>query len=193
MTPGDAEIQGHLIEDRAYCRVRDLAEALGYKVLWQPGIVTVSEKPREIGPDTDLRLPSLIDDYTLDKYMNGTPLMGLGRSMIEAARKWRVNAVFICAVACHESDFGRSAIARNRRNLFGIMAYDADPYAYAKKYDSYQAGIEDFCRLLSREYLNPAGSFYHGPTVVGVGKCYASDPNWAEKVLRHCREILKGE
>lgn len=187
---GGAEIEGHLIEGRAYCRVRDLAEALGFRVSWLPATVIISEKPREISPETDLRLPSGIKAEMLDRYFGDLPVGGLGKAFVEAEERWRVNAVFAAAVACHESDFGRSVIAQTKKNLFGLRAYDADPYGFAKAYGSFKESIEDFYKLVSREYLNPAGKYFQGPTVTGVGRKYASDPLWAEKVLAHCRAIL---
>ncbi|MGB9866699.1 MAG: glucosaminidase domain-containing protein [Bacillota bacterium] len=190
LVPGGKELQGHLIEERAYCRVRDLAEALGFGVSWQPDVVSVAEKPRDIGPETDLRLPSGANAQTLDRYFGQSPIAGLGKDFIEAELKWRVNAVFAAAVACHESNFGRSTIAQSKKNLFGICAYDTDPYGSARTYGSFKESIEDFCRLISREYLNPGGKYFHSPTVVGVGKRYASDPLWSEKVLKHCKAIV---
>lgn len=174
--PNGTEIEGHLIENRTYCRVRDLIEGFGFRVIWDDAKVVKISHMCSIEPDTDLRLPSHADAELLDRYLANTPIAGLGKDFAEAEQKWRVNAVFACAVACHESNFGRSTIARDKKNLFGIMAYDRDPYRYAKKYDSYQASIEDFCKLISREYLNPAGAYYVSPTVLGVGKHYASDP-----------------
>ncbi len=143
---------------------------------------------------TDLRLPSRASAALLDKYLLNTPLAGLGAEFLSVGDKWGVNAVFTCAVACHESDFGRSKIAQDKRNLFGFMAYDSDPYGSARSYGSYRASIEDFCRLVSREYLNPGGLYYNGPSVSGVRVRYATDPEWGAKVLKHCQAILaKGE
>lgn len=192
IVPGGVELEGHLIEERSYARVRDLAEALGFYVEWKPErVVVISELPRPLDEGTDLRLPSGATAGLLDEYLAGTAMEKLGADFVTAEERWRVNAVFACAVACHESDFGRSAIARDKRNLFGIMAYDSDPYGSARSYGSHRESIEDFCRLISREYLNPAGAFYNGPTVAGVGKRYATDPNWGAKVLVHCGRILE--
>lgn len=188
--PGGAELQGHLIEGKTYGRVRDLAKALGFGVKWQPGVVTITEPPRAIRLDTDLRLPSGVTDTLLDKYLTNTPIADLGTYFLAAEYRWRVNAVFACAVACHESNFGRSRIAQDKRNLFGFMAYDLDPYGSAKSYGTYADSIEDFCKLISREYLNPAGAYFNGPNVAGVGQRYATDPRWSDKVLRHCQAIF---
>ncbi|HHY44150.1 MAG TPA: glucosaminidase [Firmicutes bacterium] len=191
LVPGGAELPGHLIEGRSYARVRDVAESLGFGVDWDPsGLVVISERPRSVEADTDLRLPSAATPALLDAYLAGSHLETLGAELVAAEERWRVNAIFACAVACHESDFGRSAIAREKRNLFGIMAFDSDPYRSARTYSSYRESIDDFCRLISREYLNPAGAFYDAPTVTGVGKRYATDPEWSTKVLIHCRRIL---
>lgn len=191
LAPEGLRLQGHLIEERVYARVRDVAEALGYQVDWQPPeTVLIAERPRPITGGTDLRLPSRASVTLLDNRLKGTPLMGLGADFWETETYWRVNAVFACAVACHESDFGRSAIARDKHNLFGFMAFDDEPYGYAKSYKTHRESIDDFCKLISREYLNPAGAYYGCPSITGVGRRYATDPEWASKVLKHCQAIL---
>lgn len=190
LTPGGRELRGLLIEGKTYCRARDLAEGLGYVVKWQPGLVTISGGAREIRQDTDLRLPSGATATLLDRYLADTPLAGLGDEFCIGEAYWRVNAVFACAVACHESAFGRSQIARDKKNLFGFMAFDRDPYDSAKSYHTYAESIDDFNLLISRQYLHPTGAFYNGPNIAGIGKRYATDAKWPEKVLRHCRAIL---
>lgn len=189
--PGGAELQGHLIEGKTYGRVRNLAEALGYQVTWQqPDTVLIEKRLCNVTGITDLRLPSRAPAALLEKYLLNTPLMALGPEFVAAEERWCVNAVFACAVACHESDFGRSAIARDKRNLFGMQAYDSDPYGSAKTYQTYKDSIDDFCKLISREYLNPGGLYYNGPSVAGVRVRYATDSEWGAKVLRHCQAIL---
>lgn len=190
LTPGGIELRGILIEGKTYTRARDLAEGLGYVVEWEPGFVTISQTVREIGLDTDLRLPSGATATLLDSYLADTPLAGLGDEFRIGEGYWRVNAVFACAVACHESNFGQSRIAQDKKNLFGFGAFDSDPYVNAKSYHTYVESIDDFYLLISRQYLHPTGAYYDGPNIAGIGKRYATDAKWPEKVLRHCRAIL---
>lgn len=186
---------GVLIEDRVYARVADILSGLGYGYNWVPGDppkVVAFKKPLTPNMDLDLRLPSFASVALLDRYVAGTPLAGLGKDWLAAEARWRVNAVFLCALACHESDFGRSRIARDKKNIYGLGAYDRDPYNSAKSYSSFRESIEDVCSLLVRQYLYPCGAYYNGPTPKGVNVKYSTDSRWAEKVVKHMTAIVEG-
>jgi len=100
-----------------------------------------------------------------------------------------INGVFVAAIGIHESGWGTSRIAINKKNLFGYGAYDMNAYASAYKYNGYAAGIDMIARVLMKNYLNPkgtiiyngeiaSGKYYNGNTVSGVNKKYATDTNW---------------
>jgi len=104
-----------------------------------------------------------------------------------------INGVFVAALGIHESGWGTSRIALNKKNLFGYGAYDMNAYASAYKYDGYVAGIDMIARVLMKNYLNPkgtciyngeiaSGKYYNGNTVSAVNKKYATDKNWANSV-----------
>lgn len=104
-----------------------------------------------------------------------------------------INGVFVAAIGIHESGWGTSRIATNKKNLFGYGAYDMNAYSSAYKYDGYVAGIDMIARVLMKNYLNPKGTsiyngeiangkYYNGNTVSGVNKKYATDKNWANSV-----------
>ena len=104
-----------------------------------------------------------------------------------------INGVFVAAVGIHESGWGTSRIATNKKNLFGYGAYDMNAYASAYEYNGYAAGIDMIARVLMKNYLNPKGTviyngeiangkYYNGNTVSGVNKKYATDTNWANCV-----------
>ena len=182
---------GVLIEGRTYSRSADLIKGLGFKFDWFPdGKIIIKNKPLFPSQDMDLRLPSGGDAEMMDSYVKATPLAGLGKTWMEAEERWRVNAIFLCALACHESDFGRSQIARDKNNIYGYRAYDGDPYNSAKSYSCFKESIEDVCSLLVRQYLYPSGSFYNSPTPKGINVRYATDKNWAFKVVNHMLLIV---
>ena len=104
-----------------------------------------------------------------------------------------INGVFVAAVGIHESGWGTSRIATNKKNLFGYGAYDMNAYASAYEYNGYAAGIDMIARVLMKNYLHPKGTtiyngeiatgkYYNGNTVSGVNKKYATDTNWANSV-----------
>ena len=112
-----------------------------------------------------------------------------------AEKQYRINGVFLAAVAIHESGWGTSTIAKNKKNLFGYGAIDSNPYGGAYNFESYNEGIDLVARALVKYYLNENGTeifdgniangkFYNGNNLSAVNKVYASDKNWANGVYK---------
>ena len=76
----------------------------------------------------------------------------------KAEQKYKVNGIFIAAVGIHESAWGTSKIASDKKNLFGFTAYDSDPYNSATTFDSYENAINKVAETLSTKYLHTAGT-----------------------------------
>lgn len=128
----------------------------------------------------------------LAKYKDATKkskIRDLGKYLKEIESTHRVNAMFILAVAIHESDYGTSANAYDKNNLFGIRVYDSAPeqgLKFPKPEDSIKSFVEDY---MNKNYLNPQGGYPNGAVpgnkTVGVNVRYASDPDWGSKVAGH--------
>jgi beta-N-acetylglucosaminidase len=112
-----------------------------------------------------------------------------------AEKQYKINGIFLAAVAIHESGWGTSTIAKNKYNLFGYGAVDNNPYGGAYNFESYNEGIDMLARVFVKYYLNPDGAeiydgniangkFYSGNTISSVNKKYASDSNWANSVYK---------
>lgn len=112
-----------------------------------------------------------------------------------AEKQYNVNGIFLAAVAIHESNWGTSKMAQNKKNLFGYGAYDSNPSDNAYVFNTYAEGIDLLARVFSKYYLNPkgtliynnekaSGSHYNGATVLGVNKHYATDKNWSSAVYK---------
>ncbi len=112
-----------------------------------------------------------------------------------AEKQYKINGVFLAAVAVHESGWGTSTIAKNKNNLFGYGAVDSNPYGGAYSFGSYNEGIDLVARVLTKYYLNPEGTeiydgniangkFYSGSDLSAVNRRYASDKNWANSVYK---------
>ena len=110
-------------------------------------------------------------------------------------QQYGINGVFVAAIVIHESAWGTSKIATNKKNLFGYGAYDMSAYSSAYSYNGYAAGIDMIARVLVKHYLNPAGTsiyngevatgrYYCGRTLSAVNKKYASDKNWNNSVYK---------
>jgi beta-N-acetylglucosaminidase len=132
--------------------------------------------------DTNLTLASGETATSLNQFLSGSALAGLGASFIKAETTYHVSARYFVAHAILESAWGTSAIAQFKFNLFGFGANDANPYGDAMTFTSFDACIQYVAQFIQTHYLAVDGSFYHGPTLRGMNVDYASDPNWAEKI-----------
>jgi beta-N-acetylglucosaminidase len=126
----------------------------------------------------------------INRSLEGSAMSGLGAAFKAAENSYGVNAYFLTALAAHESDFGSSAIARDKNNLFGFMAYDHNPYESAKSYSSVEESIFDVAQYLSEQYLSEGGKHYNGVSIEGIGTRYATDPLWADKIKNHLKQLL---
>ena len=113
----------------------------------------------------------------------------------EIEQKYNVNGIFLAAIGIHESAWGTSKIAVDKKNLFGYGAYDRSPYESAYDFETYGEGIEILAKSMSKYYLNEegvpvyddevaTGKYYNGPTLAGINVRYASDSSWHEKVFK---------
>lgn len=181
-----------LINGRSYTLVRDLAEAIGARVRWDPEtqevhFVTIP------WPDValDLRLPSNVTSALLNIMLAGTGLAGSGGEFCAAEQKYRgPNALIMAAHAALESAWGASQLARDRNNLFGLGAWDSHPDG-AMRFATRAACIDWYAGYVTKAYLHPGGAHYCiAPTLVGMGQKYATDPDWAHKIVRIAREMM---
>ena len=132
--------------------------------------------------DSDLTQPSGEDAATINAFLAGTALAGLGSSYVNAEQHYHVSARYLVAHSILESGWGTSAIAHDKHNLFGYGADDANPYGDAVNFSSFDACIQFVAQTVSQNYLSPGGSYYHGSTLRGMNVDYASDPFWSFKI-----------
>lgn len=105
-----------------------------------------------------------------------------------AEQKYGINGMFLLSLAAHESGWGTSKLAINKRNLFGLIGM---------KFDSYESCIDYAAQRLVRSYLNPkgtivkglekpaSGSCYNGNTIASVNIVYAADRSWTTKIFQY--------
>ena len=114
--------------------------------------------------------------------------------------QYQINGIFVASIAIHESAWGTSKIARDKKNLFGYGAYDSNPYNGAYQFTNYSESIDLLARVLVKYYLNPKGTsiysgekalgtYYTKPTLSGVNQKYASDKNWANGVYKYMQYL----
>lgn len=127
-----------------------------------------------------------IDNNTEDY----SKLRGVGQSLIDAQDKYGVNPVLALGVAINESNWGKSSIAQEKNNLFGINAVDSNPGESADEFSTPGDSVIEFCKnYISRGYADPADWRYYGGYLgnkaLGANVKYASDPYWGEKAAQH--------
>ena len=117
---------------------------------------------------------------------NDSKLAGKGATFKAAEQKYGVNALYLVAHSALESAWGRSNIAKDKNNFFGIAAYDDTPYTSATKYDSVDGGIMGAARWIKERYLHnsgyPANGAYLGNKAGGMNVNYATAPYWGESI-----------
>lgn len=150
--------------------------------------VSVSRSyPRYSPYHFDVTMPSAVTAYELEKVLESTGLKGLGRSFVQAELKYGINAVFLTALAIHESHWGTSALAREKNNLFGFSAYDANPYLYAETFISKHECVLYVARFLRDNYIS--GQYSNGRNISDINFRYASDEEWGYKIFMLVMQI----
>ena len=134
----------------------------------------------------DLRKPTNYTAEELDKVyslmnIKGSRLAGKGAIFKEDEERYQINALYLIAQSALESSWGRSQIAKDKNNFFGIGAYDTTPYDSAKSFDDVDKGILAAAKWIRENYIDN-GRTYLGNKSSGMNVLYASDPYWGEKI-----------
>ncbi len=123
--------------------------------------------------------------YLASKNLSSSVIESKGDKFIEAGTNNSVNAAYLFSVACHESAFGTSQIAKTKNNLFGIKVYDSSTGS-GTTYNTVEDCINTASKyIFSLGYADAAGdSRYYGAYLGnkegGMNVKYASDPYWGE-------------
>ncbi len=136
----------------------------------------------------DLRIPSRITPQALDRAFEvivAPRMVGLGQAFVQAERESGVNAVFLAALAVHESNKGESPIAREKKNLFGWGAIDSNPYDRAYAFHDEEAGIRYVASRIRALYFDEWQLY----TLEGMNTRYSTDGNWKYAVLNWIRRL----
>ena len=113
--------------------------------------------------------------------INNSLLKNKGATFKEAEEHYHINALYLLAHSALESDWGRSNIAKDKNNFFGITAYDTTPYLSAKTFDDVDKGILGATKWIKENYIDRGRTFL-GNKASGMNVEYASDPYWGEKI-----------
>ncbi|TAA72890.1 S-layer homology domain-containing protein [Planococcus salinarum] len=123
------------------------------------------------------------------KVWTESPLVGTGEFFKAVEEEYKVNAFYLLAHALHESQWGTSLIAQDKKNLFGLNAVDGDAYNGAKLYADYKESIIHAAQHVNGSYQKVTGTNYNGSFLgnkgLGMNVRYASDHLWGEKIAGH--------
>ena len=114
-------------------------------------------------------------------------LNGLGYAFYYSQENYGMNALTNLSLAVLESGSGKSAISRNKYNLFGHGAVDSNPSEGAATYALPEMGVYDNAFYwYTYGYSFPSDSRFYGGQlgnkVNGANVKYSSDPYWGEKI-----------
>lgn len=130
----------------------------------------------------DVRTKSDITAAQLDAKLKNK-LKGMGSVFVACQEKYGVNAVFLAAIAIHESGNGSSKAAKSKNNFFGMMGKRGQ-----LKFDTPQECIECAANNLTKK-----DGYYFGKgryTIGNIGRKYASDKKWTSRVIKMMKSIM---
>ena len=149
------------------------------------------EQPSYI--NLDVTLPSNVTAQEIDNFIKkshpDSPLVGNGKDFIQAQNEYGVSALYLAAHAILESGYGKSEIAYRKHNLFGLKAFDWEPFANAKYLPSYAQSISYNADYVRKNYLEEGADHFHGYTLPAMNEKYATDKEWAGKIANIMERI----
>ena len=114
-------------------------------------------------------------------------LYGSGTFFYYAQQKYGVNAILALSLSRNATGNGRSNLAINKNNGFGLNAVDSNPIQAANWYASFSSSILGYAsKWVTYGYAHPRDWRYFGPQFgdkwIGMNVKYASDTFWSEKM-----------
>ena len=121
---------------------------------------------------------------------NTSRLYGMGTFFYYAQEKYGVNAVLSLSLSRNETGNGRSNLAINKNNGFGLNAVDSNPIQAANWYASFPSSILGYAsKWTTYGFLHPRDWRYFGPQfgnkMNGMNVKYASGVYWSEEAAAH--------
>lgn len=120
--------------------------------------------------DSNIFSSSGLTAAQIDKLIEGKAFHGIGQAVYNIEQTYGVNAYFTLGVSSLESGYGTSAMARNQKNLFGMIGCS---------YSSWTENIDAFGKLMVK-YHTQWG--VKNPTIRNINKLYCGTAHWQNTV-----------
>lgn len=151
-------------------------------------LVPVIQSRGEIN-DYDISRPSGRTPEDYNKLLKNSKMAGLGTVIYNAEKTYKVNGLFIIAVAQMESSLGNSSLSRTHNNMYGLNAWgniQKNAYRYKTKADC----IVAFCKIIRNNYLDKGRN-----TVSKIGYVYCENSshwiNGVKNIMKQKINLLK--
>lgn len=121
-----------------------------------PKIVKTVQKDKKANqPTSTVDQASGLTSEQIEKLFGDSALAGhgLGEAVLEMEVKYGVNAFFTVAVMKLESGHGKSKLAKQKNNLFGLNAIDGDGFNKGFSFKTKSDSVEKFAQLISKNYV----------------------------------------
>ena len=121
-----------------------------------PKIVkTVQQNLTANKPTSVVNQASGLTSEQIEQLFEGSALSGheLGEAVLVMEEKYGINAFFTVAVMKLESGHGKSKLAKQKNNLFGLNAIDGNAYNKAFSFKTKSDSVEKFAQLISKNYV----------------------------------------
>ncbi len=179
---------GKLDETSAKVTIQSAAPMLKEEIIENVQAEKEDESSSEpIKPSSNVASDSGLTKKQIASLFKGTALEGHGLEdvILEMEEEYGINAFFTIAVMKLESGHGKSRLAKNKNNLFGLNAIDGDAYNKAFSFKTKGDSIEKFGKLISKNYIGKGLK-----TIEKVAKKYCpTDDNWPKLV----KSIMKSD
>ncbi|WP_274362314.1 glucosaminidase domain-containing protein [Paenibacillus thermotolerans] len=115
-----------------------------------------SETARPEKPTSFVESDSGLTEEHIAKLFEGTALEGEGleKAILDVEKNYGINSYFTIAVMKLESGHGKSRIAQNKNNLFGLNATGDNPYKKALSFETKGDSVQKFGHIISEHYLD---------------------------------------
>lgn len=135
----------------------------------------------------DPALASRIDDYLAGQ---GSPAAGQGAGdlMTRWGQEYDVDPMLLLAIAGHETGFGKLGVGMDK--MLGVGAFDDNPDGqthFNGLSTQIEVGAKTFANLREQGGAGPDSSIED--QLRAAGQKWATDPNWANGVMRHYQQI----